>query len=176
MQRLIVSFEKEESRHRICEMLESGGFSVFASCRSGAEAIRSLSKMGGGIVISGYKLSDMTASDLSYSMMQPSLMLLVAQPLQLDCCDNEDIFKLPFPVSRADLLASVRILAQIVEKQMRFAPKRSSEDEDTIKRAKELLMTRNLMSESQAHRFIQRRSMDTGSKMAETARIIIDSY
>ena len=43
-----------------------------------------------------------------------------------------------------------------------------------ITRAKELLMNRNCMTEEQAHRFIQKRSMDTGAKMVQTARKILD--
>jgi len=35
---------------------------------------------------------------------------------------------------------------------------------------------RNGMTENEAHRFIQRRSMDTGRKAVETARLIIQSY
>lgn len=176
VQGLIVAFEKSDSRSRICDMLEGGGFSVYASCRSGAETIRAAAKIGGGIVIAGYKLSDMTASNLSYNLAPPSLMLLVAPSPQLDCCSGEDIFTLPAPISKSDLLASVRILVQIFEKQLRFPPHRSDEDNEIIARAKELLMNRNLMSEDQAHRFIQRRSMDSGMKMAETARLIINSY
>ena len=34
----------------------------------------------------------------------------------------------------------------------------------------------NRMTESEAHRFLQKRSMDAGLKMYETAQIIIDSY
>lgn len=176
VQGLIIAFEKAESRRRIRDMLEGGGISVYADCRSGAEVIRAAAKIGGGIVISGYKLSDMTALSLSYSLVPGSLLLLVAPSHQLDCCSGEDIFTLPAPISRGDLLASVRILAQIFEKQLHFPPHRSDDDNEAIAKAKELLMNRNFMSEAQAHRFIQRRSMDSGMKMAETARLIINSY
>lgn len=53
-------------------------------------------------------------------------------------------------------------------------PKRSAEDKLLITRAKELLMSRNCMTEEQAHRFIQKRSMDTGAKMVQTAMKILD--
>ena len=35
-------------------------------------------------------------------------------------------------------------------------------------------MNRNCMTEEQAHRFIQKRSMDTGAKMVQTAMKILD--
>ena len=34
----------------------------------------------------------------------------------------------------------------------------------------------NRMTESEAHRFLQKRSMDAGLKMTETAQLVLDSY
>ena len=34
----------------------------------------------------------------------------------------------------------------------------------------------NRMSESEAHRFLQKRSMDAGMKLAETAQLMIEAY
>ena len=45
-----------------------------------------------------------------------------------------------------------------------------------MQRAKELLMDINRMTEAEAHRFLQKRSMDAGLKMVETAQMVIDSY
>ena len=45
-----------------------------------------------------------------------------------------------------------------------------------IRRAKELLMEVNRMSEAEAHRFLQKYSMDTGLRLAETARLILERY
>ncbi len=89
-------------------------------------------------------------------------------------CENEELFKLSAPVTRGDLLASVRMLMQMQNRYYRMMlPRRSGEEEDIVKQAKELLMNRNCMTEEEAHRFLQKKSMDTGSKMADTARMII---
>ena len=45
-----------------------------------------------------------------------------------------------------------------------------------IRQAKELLMDVNRMTEEEAHRFLQKRSMERGIRMAEAARWVIDSY
>ena len=39
-----------------------------------------------------------------------------------------------------------------------------------------MLMEVNLMSEAEAHRFLQKYSMDTGLRLAETARLILERY
>ncbi len=177
MEKIVVAFENENNRKRICDMLEANGIQVKVSCRSGSEAIRAIRKMSGGIVISGYKLSEMTASDLAYDLNGIAMVLIIAPQQQLELCVNENMFKLPTPFSRGDLVSSVRMLLQMQEKHYRAVPPRRSEkDTADINKAKELLMNKNGMSEEEAHRFIQRKSMDTGAKAAETARLIISSY
>ena len=48
------------------------------------------------------------------------------------------------------------------------------EEQHIIEEAKNLLVERNNFTEPQAHRFIQKKSMDTGKKMIEIALIILN--
>lgn len=178
MDRIIVAFENDNNRLRICDMLEASGITVKVSCRSGSEAIRAVRKLGGGIVICGYKLPEMTVSDLAYDLNGQTMILAIASAHQLELCNNENVFKLPTPFSKGDLISSVRMLLQLEEKHIRFTkpPRRTEKEIADINKAKDLLMSRNGMTEQEAHRFIQRRSMDTGAKAAETARLIIETY
>ena len=177
MDRIVVAFENENNRKRISDMLESSGITPRCSCRSGAEAIRAIRKMSGGIVICGYKLSEMTVSDLAYDLGSLGMVLAMAPPQQLEMCRNESVFKLPTPFTKPDLISSVRMLQQMEARYIKAAPPRRTEREIAdISKAKELLMSKTGMTEEEAHRFIQRRSMDTGAKAAETARLIIETY
>ena len=47
---------------------------------------------------------------------------------------------------------------------------------ERIRHAKELLMDVNRMTEEEAHRFLQKRSMDTGARLTDTAQAVIDAY
>jgi AmiR/NasT family two-component response regulator len=59
-------------------------------------------------------------------------------------------------------------------KRMRQRPKvRSGEDQKVIQKAKELLMERNGFSEEEAHRYIQKRSMDNGTELVEVSQMIL---
>lgn len=51
--------------------------------------------------------------------------------------------------------------------------KRSQREENYIRNAKFLLMERNHLSEEEAHRYIQKSSMDSGTNMVETAQMIL---
>ena len=53
------------------------------------------------------------------------------------------------------------------------AKERSSGERRTIEQAKALLMERNGMSEEEAHRYLQKTSMENGTNMAETAEMVL---
>lgn len=61
------------------------------------------------------------------------------------------------------------------KKKQKSKPKvRSESDRKVITAAKELLMERNQMTEQEAHRYIQKLSMDSGNNIVETAIMIIE--
>lgn len=91
-------------------------------------------------------------------------------------CENEEVFLLPTPVNGGVLCGSVGMLLQIEERRLRKAvPRRTPEEEAVIRRAKQLLVEKSRITEGQAHRMIQRQSMDTGMKMADAARMVIEA-
>jgi hypothetical protein len=177
MKSVVVAFESESNRKKISEMLEAAGIQVRYRCKGGAEVIRAIKNMGGGLVVCGYKLADITASDLAYDLAEIASVLMIARASRLDMCDNEYIFKLPSPVNGSELIGSVRMLLQMENRRTKSVPsERDPEEEKLIQIAKQLLMDKNRMTEDEAHRFIQQRSMNTSQKMVETAKLIIRSY
>lgn len=177
MIRTVVAFETYDNITKISESLEKGGIKVRYRCKTGQETIRAIKSMGGGVVICGYKFSDMTASHLAFELSDLALVLVIAKPAQLDYFDKEDVFSLSLPVNAKELLGSVRMLIQMDNMRSReVIPQRSEEEEDLVLRAKYQLMEHNNMTEAQAHKYMQRRSMETSLKMSETARLILSSF
>ena len=59
-------------------------------------------------------------------------------------------------------------------KKQTEAPRvRNAQDEAIIKRAKQLLIERNNMTEDEAHRYLLKRSMDNSVSLVETAQILL---
>ena len=84
---------------------------------------------------------------------------------------------LPMPLKVHDLVGTLGMIAQAQarrRKKLRQQPKQRDEKERAvIDRAKALLMERNSMTEEEAHRYIQKCSMDSGTNMYETAQMVI---
>ncbi len=175
MIRTVVAFEKDESRDKIADMLEKSGVTVRYRCRSGAEVLRAVKTMGSGVVICGHKLTDMPAEHLAHDLRGQAKFLVLAKQSQLELLSDPDIFKLQIPISAAELRGSVNILIQLDEISARAQiPQRSQEEQHMIDRAKEALMEKRGFTEAQAHKYLQKRSMETGTKLAETARLILE--
>ena len=96
--------------------------------------------------------------------------------------DGEDthIIKIGTPLKIFDLLNTVHMMFEAQtrrRKKNRVVPKfRTEEDRKVIKEAKSVLMDRNNMSESEAHAYLQKCSMDSGNSLVETAGMVICLY
>ena len=176
MERVIVAFSGEETRRRFVRLLASEGWEA-ASCATGAEALRLVRRMGSAVVVCGFRLGDMMADRLAADLRGLAVVLVVAKAAYLELCGGENLYKLPAPVSKPDLLSTMRLLLDFEASHLRRpAPQRQGEDEVLIRRAKEVLMDVNRMTEEESHRFLRCRAMDWGVKLAEAARWVLESY
>ena len=179
MDRIILAFASEKAHAQITRILGSGGLAPSISCFSGAETIRAARKLGGAVVICGFRLRDMTAEMLAVALTGIAPVLVISSPGNLELCGDRNLIKLAVPSSRAEFFASLDLAQGVLAggaPASRLHIQRSAEEERLICRAKAVLMEVNLMSEAEAHRFLQKYSMDTGLRLAETARLILERY
>lgn len=177
MTNIIVALPKPEDAKNLKNILVRNGFPVTGICTAGAQAISYADGLNDGIVICSYKLTDMVYSQL-YECLPPGFeMLLIASDSLLSECEGNGIVCLSMPLKVGDLISTVGMLAEgIVRKRRRKRQKprpRNAEEDKAIKEAKELLMNRNHMTEEEAHRYLQKCSMDSGTNLAETALMVL---
>ena len=173
MERVIVVFDSDKTTRRICDMLESAGVAECSPCRSGGEARRAVAQYDINVVICGFCLADGSGERLFEDLPEGVSMLMIAPQHQLDMV-NEEIFRLPAPISRSDLVNSTEMVLQMSRRLGRMIkPRRSDEDREVIRQAKSLLMERNGLTEDQAHRLLQKKSMDSGVNLVQTARLVL---
>ena len=130
-----------------------------------------------GIVVCGYRMKDMMYTQLREYLPESFEMLLVASQDKWSSGDVEGIVGLSTPIKVYDLLNTVNMMLQSMDRRRKKRRKelknRDPKQQETIRKAKELLMTRNNMSEEEAHRYLQKSSMDSGTNMVETAEMVL---
>lgn len=172
MGKIVLAFSKDETAEKIIYMLDGSGHDVIAVCHSHAEILRAIADFDEVLIIMGYKLPDAVVDDVADDLRDGQKLISLVKFERRELIRNDDILVVTLPVNRHSLLNAIETLWGVIER-IRRKPKRTYEEEAIIERAKLLLMETYHMDESQAHRFIQKRSMDTGSKFIDTARLIL---
>lgn len=174
---IIVVLPKPEDAKGIRGLLRKNGFQVNAVCTTGSQALGKIDELNDGIVICGYRLPDMMYCELHDCLPKGFDMLLIASRRVLQDCLGDGIMCLALPLKVYDLINTLDMMSQAVERRRRRARRkpreRNPEEEAFIREAKELLMNRNHMSEEEAYRYLQKCSMDSGTNMVETSQMVL---
>lgn len=177
MTNIIVVLPKLEDAKNIKNVLVRSGFRVTGICTTGAQAISQADSVHDGIIMCSYKLPDMVYSELKECLPAGFELLLMASQALINECYGNDIVCLSMPLKVNDLINTVNMMSEGIERRrrrMKNQPrKRSGEEERFIREAKETLMSRNHMTEDEAHKYLQKCSMDSGTNLVETAQMVL---
>lgn len=104
-------------------------------------------------------------------------MVVMASQRVLTDVQGSGIIGLAMPLKVHELVNTVDMLSQgIVRRRKKRREKPMVRDEKeaaVIESAKQLLITRNHMTEEEAHRYLQKHSMDNGTGLVETAQMVL---
>jgi response regulator NasT len=177
MSNIVIAFPKKEVAQNIKKILAQSGYNVQAVCTTGAATLSSMNNLESGVLICGSRFVDMMYQEIYEYLPQGFQMLLIASREVVQERDVENLVSLSQPLKVHELLQTLEMMEGQMrrrKKRLRQQPKqRSGEDETTIRRAKAVLMERNGFSEEEAHRYIQKRSMDNGTGLVEMSEMIL---
>ena len=172
MDRIVVAFARNASREIICNLIEENGFKPQGSFRSGEEALKAVREMGGGVVVCGCKLPDMSADELAACLNGLGRVLAVSSPSNLSLVTNPAIRCVASPIAPAEFYDALSELLKEIEQPPAQPPRRSPEDTAIILRAKSVLIQQG-MTEQEAHSHLQQRSMRSRCKLVDVARQVL---
>ncbi len=177
---IIVGFPRIDDANHIRNLLTRNGFHCSEACTLGSQIVSAANNLDEGIVICGFRFSDMHYSELNNYLPKGYEMLLVASPEKLEYCQDNNIVCLPMPIKTHDLLNTLQLMSyQYFQKKkkdkVRFK-ERTEEEKAIIRKAKLVLMDRNNMSEEEAHRYLQKTSMDSGTNLVEMSEMVLKMF
>lgn len=177
MVNIVVAFSRPEDGRNIKNILTKNGLPVAASCTSGAQVLAHADDLRSGIVVSGFRYGDMNCRQLRRALTPEFDIIVIASPSKWSGEEMGEIHCLPAPFKMAELVDSVRKLEKLQTERRRMRRrqpvKRSAEEQKVIDEAKELLMGRNGMTEPEAHKYLQKCSMDSGTGLFEAAQMVL---
>ncbi len=180
MTNIIVGFPDEAQGRAIRNLLVRSGFNCIGVCTSGAQVMSMTDDLVDGIVVCGYKFSDMMYDELKENLGEEFEILLLTKRSALAERSDRGVVCVEMPLRTADLIDTLEMMVEYAERRRRKRREkprvRSREEMAVIENAKHVLMERNSMSEQEAHRYLQKCSMDSGTNLAESARMVLDLY
>lgn len=176
MGNVIVANTNLDHAKQISAVLRSAGIPVAAVCTTAAQLLRLMEYSRWGVVVCGVTLSEMPAIQQLRNMRADYLFLYIVRGLPPEALDDPCLV---MPLNRGRLAACVHMLVQISESSGQDLKQRMAssgmDEKEILFRAKEQLMAQCNMSEPSAHRFLQKRSMDSGKRLCEIAILVLDT-
>ena len=166
---VVIVLPKMEDAKKIRKILMGHGFPQVFAYATASAALSEIREHESGMVISGYHLKDMYYTELADSLPPHFELVLLGSASTVSAADT-GILSLTTPLKVYDLVNTAEMVLHQME---RMAKKARKPKDNYIKNAKILLMERNHLSEEEAHRYIQKSSMDNGTNMVETAQMIL---
>ena len=174
---IIIAFPRADTGKKIKTILVRSGFHVAGVCTNGAQTIQEANELQVGIVVCSYRLPDMIYRELKEYL--PSGFQMITITSRDEWAENGDteVVSLSQPLKVHELVSTVDMVLYDVRrarrKRRQIPTERSREEQEVIDRAKGILMSRNNMTEEEAHRYLQKTSMDNGTSFTETAQMIL---
>jgi response regulator NasT len=169
---VFIAFSSKKVAISIAKIVIANGMNVVCLASSLAELKKYVHAYGNGTIVCGYRFNDDYVVDFVEEVPENINIIMVGNRLQLEECESERVFKLAVPLQRVDLVCSLNMLTSM-DDCVRSGKVRNPEEEKLIREAKRLLIGRYSMTEEQAHRYIQKKSMDTGRRFVDIAKIIL---
>lgn len=171
---VIIALKATKGRDKLSLALATGGnYNVLAIVTSGADVIKLVRRNNSyGVVICSEKLSDMHYTKLANLLPDNYKILLIKQSGSGFHEDNGNMAMLMIPFNKSELFATIDLLAIALEESKSYKRIKGA----LVEQAKIILIEVNNMTEPQAHRFMQKRSMDTRTDIDTIAQEIIRLY
>lgn len=175
MSYIVIAMAKNGDAIRLKDIIQSGRIlEEVIICQDGSDVLRVAREQEVNLVICTSRLSDMSYEELaSYLKSSEKMLMLTREPTMISMSDSIRTLQIPFKSS--DFLAAIKSLIPTrYYERAKGSKKRSLEDQMRIDSAKQLIMKQERLSEPEAHRYLQKISMDTGFDLVQIARQLLN--
>ncbi len=185
--RVVIGSLSEKMMKQLAHFLNENGFIVVGQTTSGHEMLRKVHTVYPDLAILDYKMKGMNGHELSEILISEKICPVVALISNMEVVNFINLSQEPTfvplvkPLSKDVLINTINLLLKTsksigaLEKEI-HSIKADKDVEDLMTKAKRLLIENMSLTESEAHRRIQKQSMDKGISKVKIAEAIILMY
>ena len=167
---ILIAFSSDKICKNIVTILNKNGIPYDNICNTGSCLRKYCSYYNNGIVLCGASFSDETSYNIIEDFYEDFVFLLMGNIDKINIYSDKKAYKLSTPVKEEDIINAINLAYYKNNENIK------NKNIKLIKNAKDLLIKHNGFSENMAHKYIQQKSMQTGKKNIEIAKIIINKY
>lgn len=174
MKAILLAFARAQAAAQMKKVLVGASLPVAGLCASGAEVLAAAGALEEGVVVCG-RLPDLSPAQLAQMLPAGFDLIELVSSGQIPVQGYSNVISLHLPLNRLEFINAVRALASAssVCFGAHGEQSRSNGEKELVARAKTLLMRELSLSEPEAYRLLQKRSMAVGARMADTARRVL---
>ena len=174
MKAILLALPRAQAAVQLKKVLVSASLPVTGTYGSGAEVLTAASALPDGVVVCG-RLPDLSPAQLAQMLPSGFDLVELLSSGQIPLQGYSNVISLHLPLNRLEFVSTVQTLASAsgVCFGSHGEQGRSSGEKELVFRAKALLMRELSLSEPEAYRLLQKRSMASGLRMADTARHVL---
>lgn len=185
--RVIIGSSSEKVSRQLAHFLSENGFHVVGETTDGYDFLRRVHTVYPDVSIVDYQLKGINGYELSETLIServcPVVALISAAELQYFVNLNQEptFMTLVKPINRFTLINTLQVLVKASKSLLKLEEevknlKNTQDSKTVIDKAKKLLMIHKQLTEEEAHRYIQKLSMDKGIAKIKVAESIIMTY
>ncbi|WP_317366287.1 ANTAR domain-containing protein [uncultured Tyzzerella sp.] len=167
---IIIAFSSDKICNKISCILTKNGISYDHICKTGANLRKCCSYYENGIILCGASFVDEPTHNIIEDFYEDFIFLLLGSADKINMHNDEKVYKISTPIKQEDIISGIDMAYYKSYENIK------NKNYKIIEKAKSLLMLYNHFTETEAHKYIQKKSMHTGRKNIDIAKLIIDKY
>lgn len=167
---IIIAFSSNKICNNISYILNKNGINYTYVCKTGYNLRKCCSFYENGIIICGTNFIDEPIYNIIEDFYKDFIFLLIGNIHTIGLYSDEKVYKLSPPLKQEDIINALDVAYYKNSENI------ENKNNEIIKKAKNLLIKNNNFTEETAHKYIQKKSMDSGKKNIHIAKLIIDKY
>lgn len=170
MPNIILAFSSEKTCNSIGSVLKISGLQVNHICKSGSNLRQYCGRLSNGIIICSSRFTDENIYTIIDDFHSNFTFIVIDYSGNLLHIDNNKCISVSLPVKQNELSSLFHLALYQNEEKVKVANKKLMSD------AKNILQKHYNKTEEQAHKYIQKKSMDTGKPINEVCRSLLLKY